>query len=152
MNKLLKRSITFAVAFILMLTAGVVVKADGRWYDSTIYISHNSTLIGKERTYDYDYYRLDITPSTLLEGDLSPGQVRLYVELIRPLYRLGIKYGTQTKYSGTTTFNVSSVGTLKKIYAGNCGDGKRYFGFSTYGHDGAGYGSLSGEADIYNYT
>lgn len=152
MNKVLKNSIAFSILSIAMLMGFVSVKADGQWFNSSISISDNSTLTGQERTYSYDNYRLDIIPTALGEGPRSPGEVRIYIELIRPLYRLGIKYGTQVKYSGTTIFNVNSVGVTKSIYAGNCADGKRYFYFSTEGSWGAGYGSLSGAANIYNYS
>lgn len=149
MNKILKRSIAFAMMFAVLLSITTVAFA----YDSTMSISDNSTLVGKEVTYSKDNYRLDITPNKMVEGPRSPGQVKLYTEFIRPLYRLGIKYGQQTKYSGTITFNVSSdLNKKKSTSMGNCGDGKRYLYFSTVGAWGAGYGSLSGAVTVYNYS
>lgn len=153
MNKILKGSIAVAIIAVIMLSSFLVVKADGQWYNSTISISTNSTLTGKERSYSYDYYRLDITPTKLIEGDINPGYVRLVSKVIRPLYRLGIKYGTEEKASKTTNFNVSTALNKKtSISYGNCGDGKRYLTFSTVGSWGAGYGGLTGTADIYNYS
>lgn len=144
--------ISIIVALFLLTNTFVYAAMCGIEIASTIYISDNSEFSGTERTYDYDNYRLDITPTSMTEGPKSPGEVRLYTELIRPLYRLGIKYGEETKYSGTIIFNTSTgLNVKKKTNLGNCGDGKRYFHFSTKGSWGAGYGALSGNVIIVNY-
>ena len=152
MNKVLRLSIFCSTMIAILLLSIVIVKADGVWYDTTIMISHNFTLNGQDRDYSYDNYRLDIIPSFLEEGVIGSGKVNLTIKLIRPLYRLGIRYGTETKYEGITTFDVSNLGITNSTYAGNAGKGKRYFYFSTYGNAGAGYGSLQGTAKIYNYS
>lgn len=153
MGKVLKRSVLCSVAVVCIMLSSIAVKADGKWFNSYIELPDNSTLNGIERSYDYGNYRLDLIPTTLEQGPRCPGQVKVYIELIRPLYRLGVKYGTQVKYSGTSTFNVSTdIRKTKSIYTGNAGDGKRYFYFSTYGQSGAGYGGIYGVANIYNYS
>ena len=54
-NKILKRSIAFAMMFAVLLSITTVAFA----YDSTMSISDNSTLVGKEVTYSKDNYRLE---------------------------------------------------------------------------------------------
>lgn len=152
MRKILKVGTTVAIALVITLTSAIAVHAAGNNYPSSISISDNSQFSGKERKYSYNNYRLDITPTSMTEGPLCPGEVQLGIKLIRPLYRLTIKYGTETKYSGTTIFKATDRNKKKSIYSGNCGDGKRYYHFSTAGEWGAGYGALSGNANIYNYS
>ncbi len=148
MNKVVKVSVMFVIVLGVYLSITTAVFA----YESTIYISDNSTLKGKEVTYSQSKYMLDIKPKLMEEGPRSPGEVQLYTEFIRPLYRLGIKYGTQTKYSGTIIFDVvKDLNKFKSTSMGNCGDGKRYLYFSTLGSWGAGYGKLSGDVVVYNY-
>ena len=151
-KKLLKITMTLSIMAVVMLVGVVAVKADGQWFNTSISISDNSQFSGSERTYSYSKYRLDVKPNYLDAGPRSPGYVQLTIKLIRPLYRLGIQYGTETKYTGTTSFNVNTALNVKKqISLGNCADGKRYFHFSTVGWAGGGYGALRGPAEIYNF-
>lgn len=152
MNKILNFSVFFSSILIVLFTSLIAVKADGQWFNSTIALSHNSTLTGTERDYSYNNYRLDINPSLLEDSVACPGKVQLTIKLIRPLYRLGIKYSTELKYEGITEFAIDEIGQITSIYPGNAGAGKRYFYFSTYGSAGAGYGSIHGIANIYNYS
>lgn len=151
MKNLLKIGISFSLVFMFMASGIAVVRADGQWFNSTISISTHSSLIGKERQYSYDYYRTDITPNNLETGSANPSVMKLNMRLIRPLYRLGIHYGDETKYDSDISFSPSAVGVTRSVYLGNCGDGKRYFAFST-AEGYAGTGSISGQFDIYNYS
>ncbi len=151
MNKILKVGVTFSLAFVIMLSGVAIVKADGQWYNSSISISNHSSLFGKERKYAYDYYRADITPNHMETGAYSRYEVILNTRLIRPLYRLGIHYGDQTKFDQDIYFDPTATGVKKIVYMGNCGDGKRYLAFST-AKGAAGTGSMQGLVDIYNYS
>lgn len=151
MNKIFKVGITFSLAFMIMLSGIAIVKADGQWYNSTISISNHSSLIGKERKYAYDYYRTDITPNYMETGAYSIYEVILNTKLIRPLYRLGIQYGSETKFEEDISFNPNATGVKRSIYMGNCGDGKRYLAFNT-AKGAAGTGAMQGLVDIYNYS
>lgn len=149
MNKVLKISLRVTFAFVLLLLTSVIVYAKN--YTSTMYISDNSTLRGQDRDYSYKKYRLDITPTAMEEGPRSPGQVILDTTLVEPHYFLGIYISGTDLAQRNITFNVNTGLNVKKQTSfGNCGSGKRYFNFSTWGSWGAGYGSLSGNVLIAN--
>lgn len=151
MNKIFKLSVTFSLAFVIMLSGIAIVKADGRWYNSSISISNHSSLLGKERTYEFDNYRTDITPNSMETGVYSIYEVILNTRLVRPLYRLGIHYGNETKFDEDISFDPNATGIKKIIHMGNCGNGKRYLAFST-AKGAKGTGSMQGLVDIYNYS
>lgn len=148
-----KRILTYVIGicavFVTLLSISVVY-ASGEWFDSSISLSHNSTLVGKERTYDYDNHRITITPTRLEYGYVYTDRVHLLIELKRPLYRLGIRYGTQTKYSGYT--NYYTVGTAKTTNTGAAGSGKRYYEFSTWtSQNQGGHGLIHGSVKMESY-
>lgn len=148
-----KSIVTYVIGVCIVLVTLLsisIVYASGVWIDSTISLSRNSTLDGKERTYDYNYYKITITPTKLEYGYVYTDRVHLLIELKRPLYRLGIKYGTQTKYSGYT--NYYTVGTAKTTNIGSAGNGKRYYEFSTWtSQNQGGHGSITGTVRMENY-
>ena len=142
-----------SIALILMVLVGGAVANVAAYsyyksYPSYIKISTQSTLTGQERKYSGTNYTLKLTPAILRET--SPyGYSRLNVRLIRPLYRLGINYGSETRYNGHV--NLYEVGKTYTIDIGNKGDGKRYFFFASRTADDA-WGSVSADAEIINYT
>ncbi len=152
MKKFLKTSVAFSLVMITILSGMTIVKADGQWYNTTMSISHHSTLTGKERQYSFDYYRTELTPTWMEGSSYNSSNVHLLVQLVRPLYRLGIHYSDETKYSNYENFAVGTVNQKRNIYMGNCGDGKRYLYFSTWENNNSSGGSMKGKVDIYNYS
>ncbi len=150
-NNFMSKVTGIALFIIMFMIACISVYASGNYIDSTISISHNSTLTGKINDYSYNNHKISITPSKLEYG-IKKGytdKTRLDITLKRPLYRLGIRYGTETKFTGYQDYYIENIEVT--TLCGNAGKGKRYYTFSTWTGNNQGTGSLAGKVRMESY-
>lgn len=151
MKKMLKNG-TFLLIMTIAIFSTIMVVNAGVCIKTFISISHNSTLTGEKRDYNYNSYSLDITPTFLEGGPQHTSKVILGTYLYQPEYLLGIHVNsTQLAYK-SITIPTDSVGQTTYASFGSAGSGKRFWAFSTFGNSGAGSGSIKADVIINNWT
>lgn len=149
-NKVVRNALIIDLVLIIFVITNIVVYASGEYFNSTISISHNSSLTGSVREYKYPKHKIEIIPTKLEYGYVYTDRTRVEIELMRPLYRLGIRYGEESK--GKKNADFYETGTKVTTYFLSGGKGKRYYDFSTWTARGlGGNGLIKGNVVMWSY-
>ena len=107
-------------------------------------ISYNSSLTSSVREYKYPKHKTEIISTKLEYGYVYIDRTKVEIELMHRLYRLGIRYGEESKKNA----DFSTV----TIYFLSSGKGKRYYDFSSWTARGlGGNGLIKGNVVMWSY-